>query len=63
MPAVGIYVLWTDWRVLLKPWLWAAVVGAVVVGISVNYIYLPIRAGQYPADQRGRAGRLLQRRR
>src|SRR5688500_12339479 len=29
LPAVGIYVLWTDWRVLLKPWLWGAAVGAV----------------------------------
>jgi hypothetical protein len=53
MPAVGIYVLWTDWRVLLKPWLWAAVIGAVIVGISVNYLCLPIRAGQYPPINEG----------
>jgi hypothetical protein len=53
MPAVGVYVLWTDWRVLLKPWLWAAAFGAVVVGISVNYLYLPIRAGQYPPINEG----------
>lgn len=53
MPAVGVYVLWTDWRVLLKPWLWGAAVGAIVVGISVNYLYLPIRAGQYPPINEG----------
>ena len=33
---------------------------AAVVGISLNYVYLPIRAAQYPADQRGRADRVLQ---
>jgi hypothetical protein len=53
LPAVGIYVLWTDWRVLLKPWLWGAAVGAVLVGISVNYLFLPIRAGQYPPINEG----------
>ncbi len=52
-PAVAIYVLWTDWRVITKPWLWAAVVGACVVGISINYIYLPIRAGQFPPINEG----------
>jgi hypothetical protein len=53
LPAVGIYVLWTDWRVLLKPWLWGAAIGAVLVGISVNYLYLPIRAAQYPPINEG----------
>jgi hypothetical protein len=52
-PAVAVYVLWTDWRVILKPWLWAAVIVAAVVGISINYIYLPIRAGQYPPINEG----------
>jgi len=52
-PAVAVYVLWTDWRVILKPWLWAAVAGAVLVGISINYLYLPIRAGQYPPINEG----------
>jgi hypothetical protein len=52
-PAVALYVLWTDWRVILKPWLWVAVVTAAVVGISINYIYLPIRAGQFPPINEG----------
>jgi hypothetical protein len=52
-PAVAMYVLWTDWRVITKPWLWATVIGAVVVGISINYLFLPIRAGQYPAINEG----------
>jgi hypothetical protein len=52
-PAVGIYILWTDWRVLTR---WPVLVGvavAVLVGISLNYIYLPIRAGQYPPINEG----------
>lgn len=53
LPAVGLYVLWTDWRVLLKPWLWVAVLAAAVVGLSINYLYLPIRAGQYPPINEG----------
>ncbi len=52
-PAVGLYVLLTDWRVLLKPWLVASVIGAVIVGISLNYLYLPIRAAQYPPINEG----------
>ena len=52
-PAVAVYVLWTDWRVILKPWLWVAVLGAAVVGISINYIYMPIRAGQFPPINEG----------
>ncbi|HEX5633742.1 MAG TPA: DUF2723 domain-containing protein [Gemmatimonadales bacterium] len=53
LPAIGLYVLWTDWRVLLKPWLWVAVLCALAVGISINYLYLPIRAGQYPPINEG----------
>ncbi len=52
-PAVAVYVLWTDWRVILKPWLWVAVIIAAAVGVSINYIYLPIRAGQFPAINEG----------
>ncbi len=119
-PALAVYVLWTDWRIMTRPWAmtmgwflflavsgvwqetlawlfgpagsvpgglsagsilvvvitlgflgWAAVkdwknpllylgILAVLVGVSLNYVFLPIRAGQFPADQRGRAGRLLQ---
>ncbi len=52
-PVVGIYVLMTDWRVMLRPRVIAAAALAVVVGLSINYIYLPIRAGQYPPINEG----------
>ncbi len=52
-PAVFLYVLWTDWRALLRPGLLAAVVGAVVVGVSINYLYLPLRAAQFPPINEG----------
>jgi hypothetical protein len=108
LPAVGIYVLWTDWRVLLKPWaalmawllllgvsgklaqliyelmgrepvgaltglggavllgllVWALVndrknpllylgIAAVIIGLSPNYIFLPMRAAQLPPINEG----------
>ena len=102
LPALAIYVLWTDWRVATRPWaivtffflllavsgewlamfqgdgasgpvlllLTAGVIGyalwrtprdplvylgilAVVVGISLNYVWLPMRAGQYPPINEG----------
>src|SRR4051812_7753732 len=101
LPALAVYVLWTDWRTVLRPWAivtfyalllavsgeWIAmlhggsvgtllilttlvVVGyavwktpkdalvylgvvAVIVGISLNYLWLPLRAGQYPAINEG----------
>ena len=105
VPAVAVYVLWTDWRAATEPWVvlmavalalaltgqWATVVGhppsqwgvlvwtvpvaigyavwraprdfkrpllyvglaAVIVGVSLNYIYLPIRAGQFPPINEG----------
>jgi hypothetical protein len=103
LPALGIYVLWTDWRVAVQPWaivtfyaLLLAVTGrwldmftggpdltgpvliaismlvlgyalwrspkdplvylgllAVIVGISLNYLWLPLRAAQYPAINEG----------
>jgi hypothetical protein len=101
LPALVVYVLWTDWRTVLRPWavvtFWAlllavsgewmamfqpgttrvvlivatlAVLGyavwktpkdplvylglaAVVIGISLNYIWLPMRAGQYPPINEG----------
>lgn len=52
-PVVGVYVLLTDWRVLLKPRFLAACVGAVLVGLTLDYVYLPIRAGQYPPINEG----------
>jgi hypothetical protein len=101
LPALAVYVLWTDWRTVLRPWavvtFWAlllAVTGkwsdmvlggplqvplilgtlavfgyalwksprdplvylglaAVIVGISLNYAWLPLRAAQYPPINEG----------
>ncbi|HYF39107.1 MAG TPA: DUF2723 domain-containing protein [Gemmatimonadales bacterium] len=101
LPALAVYVLWTDWRTVLRPWAivtfyalllaltgdWIAmlqggVVGgillltsvivlgfalwktprdplvylglvAVVVGISLNYFWLPMRAAQFPPINEG----------
>jgi hypothetical protein len=101
LPALAVYVLWTDWRTVLRPWavvtFWAlllAVSGkwtdmilggalqlplilgtlgifgyalwksprdplvylgltAVIVGISLNYLWLPLRAAQYPPINEG----------
>ena len=53
VPALVVYVLWTDWRVLTRPPVLIGIVIAALVGISLNYIYLPIRAGQYPAINEG----------
>jgi hypothetical protein len=101
LPALAVYVLWTDWRTVLRPWAivtfyalllavsgeWIAmlhggpvggilillsilVLGyalwktprdalvylgliAVVVGISLNYLWLPLRAAQYPPINEG----------
>jgi Protein of unknown function (DUF2723) len=101
IPALAVYVLWTDWRTVLRPWAivtfyalllavtgeWIAMVNggitgaililltltvlgyalwktprdplvylglaAVVVGISLNYLWLPLRAAQYPPINEG----------
>ena len=105
VPALAVYVVWTDWRAATEPWVvlmgfalalaltgqWTTVVGqppsqwgvlvwatpvvvgyalwrapgdfkrpllyvglaAVIVGVSLNYIYLPIRAGQFPPINEG----------
>ena len=111
-PALAVYVLWTDWRIITRPWAvtmgwflfmavsgawqetlawlfgpagaadglstgsilvmtitlgllgWAAVkdrknpllylgILAVLVGVSLNYAFLPIRAGQFPPINEG----------
>ncbi len=52
-PAVAIYVLWTDWRVLTRPWVLLGVVLVVVIGLTPNYVFLPIRAAQYPPINEG----------
>jgi hypothetical protein len=101
LPALAVYVLWTDWRTVLRPWAvvtfyalllaltgdWIAMLqggtaggvlilvtlvvlgfalyktprdplvylglAAVVVGISLNYFWLPLRAAQYPPINEG----------
>ncbi len=50
---VGVYVVMTDWRSLLSPRVIVGIVVAVLVGVSLNYIYLPMRAGQYPPINEG----------
>ena len=52
-PAVAVYVLLTDWRAIFRPPVIGAVVVAVLVGISLNYIYLPMRAAQLPPINEG----------
>jgi hypothetical protein len=52
-PIVVMYVLLTDWRTLLRPKFVALAVVVVVVGVSPNYVYLPIRAAQLPAINEG----------
>ncbi len=52
-PAVAVYVLWTDWRVLTRPPVLFGILLAVVVGVSVNYLFLPIRAAHFPAINEG----------
>jgi hypothetical protein len=100
-PAVLVYILWTDWREALRPWvltlgwfvliavtgawtqaiegslegvvvavvtlgllIWSLVrdarnpmlylgLGAVVVGISLNYAFLPMRGAQFPPINEG----------
>jgi hypothetical protein len=53
IPALAVYVFFTDWRVLTRPWVLIAVVVAIAVGISLNYLYLPLRAAQFPAINEG----------
>ena len=52
-PAVGVYVLLTDWKAPFRPWVLTGIVTAGLVGISLNYLFLPIRAGQYPPINEG----------
>jgi transmembrane protein TMEM260 (protein O-mannosyltransferase) len=53
VPALVVYVLWTDWRVITRPTVLAGIVLAAVVGISLNYLWLPMRAAQYPPINEG----------
>ncbi len=53
VPALAVYVLWTDWRVVTRPAVLVGIVVAVLVGISLNYAWLPLRAAQYPPINEG----------
>jgi hypothetical protein len=46
------YTLWRDPGEFRRPLLYLAI-GAVVIGVSLNYIFLPIRAAQYPPINEG----------
>jgi hypothetical protein len=53
VPALVVYVLWTDWRVVTRPTVLVGIALAAVVGISLNYLWLPMRAAQYPPINEG----------
>ena len=53
VPALVVYVLWTDWRVVTRPTVIVAIGVAVLVGVSLNYFWLPLRAAQYPPINEG----------
>ncbi len=53
IPALAVYIFFTDWRVLTRPWVLVSIVVAIAVGVSLNYIYLPIRAAQFPPINEG----------
>ncbi|MGE0352930.1 MAG: DUF2723 domain-containing protein [Gemmatimonadales bacterium] len=46
------YAWWQDPKTFTRPTLWLAL-GAVVVGVSLNYLFLPMRAAQFPAINEG----------
>ncbi|MBM4187218.1 MAG: DUF2723 domain-containing protein [Gemmatimonadetes bacterium] len=52
-PAVAIYVLWTDWRVLTRPWVLLGIGIVVIIGLTPNHVFLPIRAAQFPPINEG----------
>jgi hypothetical protein len=52
-PAVAVYVLGTDWRVLTRPAVLLSIAAVVVVGLTPNYVFLPIRAAQFPPINEG----------
>lgn len=53
IPPVLVYVLSTDWQVVTRPRALAAIVAVVLIGLSINYVYLPLRAAQYPPINEG----------
>ena len=53
VPAVGIYILLTDWKAPFRPWVLGSLAVAFCLGLSLNYVYLPMRAAQYPPINEG----------
>ncbi len=53
VPALVVYVLWTDWRVLTRPTVLVGILVAALIGVSLNYLWLPMRAAQYPPINEG----------
>jgi hypothetical protein len=52
-PILGVYLLLTDWRILARPKFLALAAAVAVIGVSPNYVYLPMRAAQLPAVNEG----------
>ena len=52
-PILGVYVLLTDWRTIFRPKLIALAVVVAAIGVTPNYVYMPMRAGQYPGINEG----------
>ncbi len=52
-PVLGMYVLLTDWRVVLRPKFLAMAVVVAAIGVTPNYVYMPMRAAQFPAVNEG----------
>ena len=52
-PVVAAYVLLTDWRTLIRPRFLGVALVLAVIGVSPNYVYLPLRAAQLPAINEG----------
>ena len=50
--AVAGYTAWRDAGEFRRPMLWLSIL-AVVVGISINYLFLPLRAAQFPPINEG----------
>ncbi len=61
-PVLGMYVLLTDSRALLRPRLVALGLMVAVIGVSPNYVYLPLRAAQFPAVNEGEPAGFFSRR-
>jgi hypothetical protein len=52
-PILVVYVLLTDWRALIRPKFLGLALAAGVIGVSPNYVYMPLRAAQLPAINEG----------